>query len=438
MIRIKEKKTQSLINMLDRKTPPVHFQFPDITIPEPETSHLGNGMPIHVFNSTSQPVVKLEIVLRNGGSKTDVKVGTSFLISKTLQSGTKSYTAQEITNQLAEKGAFLEVSSSFDYSIVTVYSLTKHLESLLPLIYEIVYLPKFPESEIELHKNILIAGLKTQNKKSSIIASKNFRKSVLGSDSPYGKIIREDDLKSLSVNDLSETYQNYISNIEIIINGNIFSELQSCIESYFGSSAYSSNILEPLSLNTFSDQKSLTSHFPLENSIQTSIRIGKRTLQKSAPDFHKLLIANHLLGGYFGSRLMSNIREEKGLTYGIYSSIVTFNDAAYFVIGSDVNGKDKELAIEEITKEIDKLKNGFNSKDELSLVKNHLLGSFQSDLSSPLSLCDKFRGIHLSNLTYKYYHNYLQEIKKFSEADLIYITKNYLNSDLIYCITAGS
>lgn len=424
--------------MLDRKTPPVHFQFPDIAIPEPETSHLGNGLPIHVFNSTSQPVVKLEIVLRNGGSKTDLKIGTSFLISKTLQSGTKSFSAIEINNQLAEKGAFLEVSSSFDYSIVTVYSLTKHLQSLLPLIYEIVYLPQFPESEIELHKNILIAGLKTQNKKTSVIASKNFRKSVLGSDSPYGKIIREDDLKSLSANDLLAAYQNYISNIEIIINGNISSDLKSSIETHFGSSEYSSNIIQPLNLNTFSNQKSLTKHFPLENSIQTSIRIGKRTLQKSHPDFHKLVIVNHLLGGYFGSRLMSNIREEKGLTYGIYSSIVSFNDAAYFVIGSDVNGKDKELAIEEITKEIDKLKNGFNSKDELNLVKNHLLGSFQSDLSSPLSLSDKFKSIHLSNLTYKYYINYLKEIKKFSEADLTSVSEKYLNPDSIYCVTAGA
>ncbi|MTI38541.1 M16 family metallopeptidase [Fulvivirga lutimaris] len=438
MIRIKEKKTQLLINMLDRKTPPVHFQFPDISIPEPQTSYLENGLPIHIFNSTSQPVVKLEIILRNAGSKTDLNIGTSFLISKTLQSGTKSYTAQEITNQLAEKGAFLEVNSSFDYSIVTVYSLTKHLQSLLPLIYEIIYLPKFPKTEIELQKRILISGLKTQNKKTSVIASKNFRQSVLGSNNPYGKIITESSLDSLTASELSVAHENYTSNIEIIINGNISSDLKMGIEKYFGSTAYSPNFTTPLNLDGHPNQEGLVSHYPLENSIQTSIRIGKRTLLKSDPEYHHLLITNHLLGGYFGSRLMSNIREEKGLTYGIYSNIVSFNDAAYFVIGSDVNGKDKELAIEEITKEIDKLKSGLIFSDELLLVKNHLLGSFQSDLSSPLSLSDKFKSIHLSGLTYQYYYNYLDVIKQISEQDIIDISSKYLNSNNLYGITAGA
>ena len=135
---------------------------------------------------------------------------------------------------------------------------------------------------------------------------------------------------------------------------------------------------------------------------------------------------------------MSNIREDKGLTYGIYSSIVPLNNIAYFVIGSDINGKDKELAIQEITKEIDGLQNGVNNKEELTLVKNHLLGSFQSDLSSPLSLSDKFKSIHLSNLSYQYFYDYLAQIRSFSENDLINISQQLLNSENLYCITAGA
>ena len=423
--------------MLDRKNPPVHFQFPEIVIPEAETSYLKNGMPMHIFNSTTQPIVKLEIILRNGGSKTDIKVGTSFLISKTLQSGTKNFTAEQITNVLAQKGAFLEVNSSFDYSIITLYSLTKHLQSLLPLIQEIVYHPKFSEIEVELQKSILISGLKSQNKKTSVIASKHFRQSVMGQESPYGKIMDEGNLTEHCSQDLSDIYENYASNIEIIINGYISTDIRNDVIKCF-SSAYYSSSYTAINNTTNLNQESFTSHLPLENSVQTSIRIGKKTLTKSHPDFHKLLITNYLLGGYFGSRLMSNIREEKGLTYGIYSSIANFKDDSYFVIGSDVNGKDKELAIDEIKMELDKLSNGLKFEQELVLVKNHLLGSFQSDLSSPLSLSDKFKSIHLSNLSYDYYYSYLNEVKHLSEQDIVNIGQQYLNPDNLYCITAGA
>ncbi len=423
--------------MLDRINPPVRFKFPDIVIPKAETSYLDNGTPVHIFNSTTQPIVKFEIIIRNGGQKTDSKIGTSFLISKTLQSGTKNYSTEQITNLLAQKGAFLEVSSSFDYSTITLYSLTKHLTSLLPLIYEIIYLPEFPETEIELQKKILISGLKTQNRKTSVIASKKFRQSVLGSTHPYGKIVEEEHLQKLSSKDLFTAYQNYVHNIEFIINGNITSQLNSEINNYFGTAQYSSVITKPNPISKSTDAKK-SAHFLLENSLQTSIRIGEKTLKKSHPDFHKLLITNHLLGGYFGSRLMSNIREEKGLTYGIYSSIASFNDDAYFVIGSDVNGKDKELAIDEIKKEIDNLQNGIKFKGELDLVKNHLLGSFQSDLSSPLSLSDKFKIIHLSDLTYQYFYNYIDEIKNYNEDDMVKISKKYIDSTNLLCITAGA
>jgi predicted Zn-dependent peptidase len=423
--------------MLDRINPPVRFQFPNIIIPEPKTSYLSNGIPVHVFNSTKQPIVKLEIILRNGGHKTDSKVGTSFLISKTLQSGTKNYSAEQITNLLAQKGAFLEVGTSFDYSTITIYSLTKHLLSILPLIYEITYLPNFPESEVELQKSISISGLKTQNKKTSVIASKQFRQSVLGSTSPYGKIIEAKDLQNISSNNLLFAYQNYSENIEIIINGNISDDIKHALNKYFGDNPYTAGF-NKINQSQSNDPEGIKNHLPLENSVQTSIRLGKRTLKKSHTDFHKLLITNHLLGGYFGSRLMSNIREEKGLTYGINSSIASLNDAAYFVIGSDVNGKDKELAIDEITKEIDKLQEGLKFKDELTLVKNHLIGSFQSDLSSPLSLSDKFKSIHLSNLSYQYYYDYLSEIQRFSEDDLVITSQKYLDSDKLYCITAGA
>jgi predicted Zn-dependent peptidase len=172
-------------------------------------------------------------------------------------------------------------------------------------------------------------------------------------------------------------------------------------------------------------------------SIQTSIRIGKRTINKGHKDYFDLLLLNHILGGYFGSRLMKNIREEKGLTYGIYSSLNTFLNDSFFVIGADVNKENQQITIEEIKNELKKLREEKISDQELIIAKSHFIGSIQLDMANPFSVTEKIKNIRLNKLASEYYNSLVNRINALSSANLIEVAKTYLVDQELAIVRVG-
>jgi predicted Zn-dependent peptidase len=171
--------------------------------------------------------------------------------------------------------------------------------------------------------------------------------------------------------------------------------------------------------------------------VQTSLRLGIRTLNRTDDRYPELLLFNHILGGYFGSRLMKNIREEKGLTYGIYSSINPFRYDSFFVIGADVNKENRDLALDEIGKEIKRMRTELIDADELEIARNHFLGSLQSEVANPFSVTDKIKNIHLNGLSSHYYQNLFRKINGMSAKDLLGLGEEYVHEDNLFVATVG-
>jgi zinc protease len=422
--------------MLNRTIPPVKFQNTKIVVPKVTSTLLENGVPIHIINQGTHPFFKLEVVFRNGGSWNDNKVGASTMVAKTLQSGTKNYSAETISNFIAQKGAILEVSPSFDYTIVSLYGLNKYIEDLLPVLKDIIVHPIFPKNELTLQKDISISQLKTQNKKTNIVASKQFRNLLYSSNNPYGRIATESTTADLQRTDLTDQFEQFFNAFEIIISGNITKEVKGCIDKYFGriDYKYTENTSIKYSVENLTESK----HFPFENAIQTSMKIGKRVVQKTHSDYPALVITNHILGGFFGSRLMKNLREDKGLTYGVHSSIVSLKNDAFFVISSDIKGEDKDKALSETNKELEILSSDLVDSKELEIVKNHLIGSFQADISSPLALSEKFKSVYLYNLSSEYFEKYLDEINTITPEKIRSIAQKYFQSSTMNIVTVGA
>ena len=163
-----------------------------------------------------------------------------------------------------------------------------------------------------------------------------------------------------------------------------------------------------------------------EGAVQNAIRIGKRLINRTNPDYPKLTVLNTILGGYFGSRLMTNIREEKGYTYGIGSGLVSLSQGGYFFITTDVGAAVYEDAVKEIYHEIVKLQEELIPENELSLVRNYLLGSFQRSIDGPFALAERFKSILLSGLGYNYFENYLTVIKNITSEELKTLAQTYL------------
>jgi predicted Zn-dependent peptidase len=180
-----------------------------------------------------------------------------------------------------------------------------------------------------------------------------------------------------------------------------------------------------------------TQHIARPDGVQSSIRMGMRTINRGHADYFSLLLLNHILGGYFGSRLMKNIREEKGLTYGIYSSLNPFRNDCMFSLGADVDKINVELTINEIRKEIEALCRNLISEDELDVAKNHLLGGIQLEMANPFSTFDKIKNIRLNQLEKEYYNNLFTSVKSINPEELQATAQKYFNTNDLTIVSVG-
>ncbi|MEL7003050.1 MAG: pitrilysin family protein [Bacteroidota bacterium] len=423
--------------MIDRTSPPIVGSFPDvINIQRAESHQLKNGIPLFLLRAGTQPVVKLELLFKYGGNGYEDKLGQSFIANKLLNAGTSQYSSQLISSKLAEFGASIEITPGFDSSSISLMCLEKHLIAVLPVFISMTMETSYPEEELRREKDLQITNLRIQHTKTNVKASKSFRRSIFSSEHPYGNVLHEEALEHLDQSDMHDFHKSRLLDYDIVVTGSFSDSTLLFIKEAFESVEINQvnfekaievpEILPPVKLRE-----------PIDGSVQGSIRIGKRISSKNDEKYIQNLIPNHILGGYFGSRLMKNIREDKGLTYGIYSSIVSFKKASYFVVGADVKRELIDLAIDEIYKELDTLANVPIGQEELSRVKNHMIGSHQSELNSAFALSSKFKNIHEYSLGYEYYDHYLDTIKNVNPDQIMSSAKEHFSPSDMTEIVVG-
>ncbi|MBS1557563.1 MAG: insulinase family protein [Bacteroidetes bacterium] len=408
--------------MINRAVAPPFSEDFSFHLPAADVLTLPNGVDF-IFLPIQQDVVKLEVIFR-AGKWVEPKKGISHFTSILLDKGTTTKSAQEIAEYFDYYGASVEVAPGNDFVSVSLYALSKNIDDVFPLFSEILSTPSFPEEELKLSQEIVIQELKINNQKNSFVASRLIRKNVFGDQHPYGISLNETDVTSLSVDDLQLFHHSFFYPFQVYLIGHVSTEKLHHLTDYFSAlqtGAYSENQAEPHPLD-------LHFHQPVSGSLQTSIRMGKTTLNRSAAEYPPLLLLNHVLGGYFGSRLMKNIREEKGLTYGIHSGVHSFKNNSLFSIGADVNTPNLSVATREIQKEIDRLKEEPLSQAELTVCKNHFLGSLQLEAANPFSMMEKIKTIYLHQLNPSFYDTLFQAIQHTSANDLRHCAEKELHS----------
>lgn len=420
--------------MLDRKIAPPFKRVANIAIPQAKRTCLDNGIPLYYIEAGKQPVVRLEFIFKAGAWYEDNK-GASYFAAKMLSEGTQQKSSAQISYEVEKFGAYLELNPTLDYSIVTLECLSKHLNNLLPLLHEILRQPTFPEDELVTLKNIKAQQTRVQNEKSSFLASKKFREAIFGEAHPYGKDLSLEDIDKLTRDDVRSFYDQYYTlPFEILISGLPNSGFIADINKIFGQTVLQKAAADPTYI---SHPISSPTIIEKEANLQSSIRVGKKLLTKDQPDYVKLLIVNEILGGYFGSRLMKNIREDKGYTYGISSALVPLRNDGYFIIGTDVNKENTRNTLQEIYKEIEVLQTTLISDDELNTVRSFMIGSFLSEINTPFALSDKFKGVHLYGLGYDFYDSYLQTVNNITSTEIRDLAQQYLQRDTFSEVIVG-
>lgn len=426
-----------MMNNLARTKPPV-FPVEKVIIPDAKNFRLENGVPVYLIEAGTEDIMRLEFVFRAGQVKEFMPLLAS-TCNMMLSEGSENYTPEELNKLLDFYGIFMNQSAEKDRASVVFYFLNKHIEKVLELSYEILFRPIFPEHELEALMNKRIRWYLVNREKVQNLAIDQFFESLFGNKHPYGHQLNEQDFKNITPKNLSDFHSRYYTpaNMAVIISGKIHEKTTELLNAFFGGMPINKqNISNPVTEIKSGKLKKV--HIAKAETVQTAIRIGSVTINKRHHDYPGLKIVDSILGGYFGSRLMKNIREEKGYTYGISSSLSSLDLSGYKVISTEVGKKNTQMAIDEIYKEIKILQNVPVTKEELSVVRNYMSGEMVRMFDGPFALADSFRSAWEFGLDNSYFHRLAEKILTIDSSEIMDLTKKYYNIDDLYEITAGA
>ena len=424
---------------INRISPPAFHEVEKINLVEAVKLELSNGIPVYMLNAGTQEVTRIEFIFQAGIRHQSHSLVSSG-VNDMLDEGTHTRNAEVIAEELDFYGAFIETETQHDVASFTLFSLNKHLRSTLPVVQDIIQNASFPEQEFKIYLTNKRQKFLVDSDKVSVLARRKFNELLFGTSHPYGTKTELPDFELLTRDALIEFHKNnYTSDrCTIVVSGKLPENMLELLETFFGDEKWKGNKSGDKPLPAASSDSQRVHTIEKEGAVQSAIRIGRVLFNKTHPDYLGMQVLNTLLGGYFGSRLMANIREDKGYTYGIGSGLVSMLGGGYFVISTEVGVEVTNAALKEIYYEIEKLQNELVSEDELELVRNYLVGVFLRSTDGPFAIGDRLKGILGYGLGYEYYDRYVHTIRTITPEQLRDLANKYLKKeDLIELVAGG-
>jgi predicted Zn-dependent peptidase len=406
-------------------------------ITEPSLIFLKNGIPVYITDSGTEDIERIEFSFDAGNihEKRPLLASTTNLM---LIEGTEKYKSTLINRLLDTWSAFFHPYVERDRAGFVIYFLNRHIEKILGIAGEILFHPVFPDSELKLLMKKRYRKFLIEKDKVYRLAAEQFFESLFGDQHPYGRQTLPDDFRNLDRELLRDFHGLYYSpeKMAIFVSGKVHKDIHLLLNKYFGEIT-----IQPAIANEFSGfpvgQKKKVVHIEKKGALQSAIRIGAPTINKRHADYFGLKVLNVILGGYFGSRLMKNLREEKGYTYGVNSSVVSLNLSGFLSISSEVSNKFTRNAVDEIYKEIRRLQTEPVPCEELSVVRNFMLGELVRMFDGPFAAAESFRSAWEFGLDNSYYTRFAVRIRSIEPYEIQALAKKYYKIDDLYEVTAG-
>lgn len=403
---------------------------------KPEKIRTPDGLEVYSFRLKNQKVLRIEFIFEAGKVQHE-NPKVPFFANNMLNEGTKTRTAAQIASEIDSYGSYLNLEIGKHYAYVSLYCLSKHLSKSLPIIKDIIRNAIFPEKELKIVKASDLQRYRIMGEQTDVMAYEFFQEKLFGSH-PYGRMVKEEDFASARQADIRSFYQStYASaNPLIIISGDFEDADIRLLDDFFAKPSGKKEqevkfgkIERPPAGEIF--------YLPKKGAVQCSLVYGKLSIKKTHPDFFDLAISSAFLGGYFGSRLMKNIREEKGYTYGIYSAPFAFRKAGVFLISAETGLEHTEDSLREIDKELKRLQNETVDKEELERVKNYLSSKLARSFDGIFAASDAFRRVLLSGSGTDFYEKYFERLKAFKPEDIQKTAKKYFSPESMFAVIAG-
>jgi zinc protease len=422
---------------LNRTIQPPTFPITSVAI-QPVIELKIDSCTIFYNNNIAQEIVKCDFVFE-AGAKYEPMVGLAAYTIRMLQEGTYHKSATEIAEQFSKIGYFIEYTSGAERAVISLSGLSKHLVEATKLVLEIISNASFNSTEWQKLQALSVQGLQINKQKTAFLASNLFKNKLFGDQNPVGKLQTEANILAINTQDLISFYETYILTgfRKVFITGNISSNYWNQFLELIGNANPNSKKSTPTNLIYPYTPKAGKYHSEQADSVQTSLRIGQRSIDRKHPDYFKLVLANTILGGYFGSRLMKNIREQKGYTYGIGSHLVPISTSSYWLLSCDLIKEKKEDAIAEIYKEIKQLQDQLVSDSELETARNYLIGDYANTFNAPFDLIEKKKTLLYETLPDNFYHTYIQKIREVTAQNIKEAAISHLSIENMIEIAVG-
>ncbi len=417
--------------MPDRINPPAIVDAVDIDVRlQPVDKFLlRNNVPLYFLKAMADEVVNVEWVF-NAGNLYETKEDVSLAMCNLLKSGTSTMNAFELTGKIEYYGAFFHTAYGHEVVTLTLSCLSRHLSDLLPIIREIVTDSNFKEEEVDIYKQNSLQSLAVNEQKCDYVANNLVQEMVFGPSHPYARSQSENSIRSLKGSDILFFFKEYIASgvCRIFAAGKLPGDFVGKMDLLFGDLPFKTEVLVPSIIVSPSSEKQIA-RIVDENGVQGAVRLVRSFPGYSHPDYKKILVLNTIFGGYFGSRLMNNIREDKGYTYGISSYVQSFRDTGAWFISTEAGREVCGPTVVEVYKEMEDLCNDAVSSEELSLVKNYILGIYLTQIDGPFKIMERWKSLILKGFSEDFFYKSVNIVKYITSEEIQQLAQKYFVAD---------
>ncbi len=392
---------------------------------------LKNGIEVYTINAGAEEVMSLECVFFAGNSYEDtnlVAATANFL----LKNGTTARNAFQINEHFDYFGSYLNRACYNETATVTLHCLNKHIGELLPVVRELISDSTLPAEELDIYRQSMKQRLRVNLKKSEFVAGRLIDSYLYGEEHPYGRYSHESDFDALDQATLKAFYEKYYRDGKLIIfaAGRLPSDLETLLNKAFGDLPNKPHTPRAQILTPATEKKVRLINDEL--GVQGSIRLARPFPNRHHPDFQKAQVLNAVFGGFFGSRLMLNIREDKGYTYGIHSYLQNHLNNSAWLVGTEAGREVSEATINEVYLEMKDLREELVDEEELLLVRNYMIGGILGELDGPFQIIARWKNIILNNMDEDYFYRSIDNIKTVTAEELQRLAQEYLNPEDFY------
>lgn len=419
--------------MIDRTVQPPLQAIAKIDFIKPKVFDVGSKTKLFCVTNVPNETARFDLYFDAGTIRGSKNIAS--FVNDLLLSGTKSKTSLEINAEIDALGGFIESGVSNENAVFSIYALRENILPIARIVKDAIQQCAFSEHEVTELINDRKQKFKIGLEKVSTLAQRALRQRLFSNSERYSAIGELSDFDAISHAELIEFHEhNYLNGLNRMVLIGDFN--QDTIDAFMEVFAQWNNSKELKFESNFVNLKG-HSHISKEGAVQTAIRVARPLFNKNHPDYIDFLVLHTIIGDYFGSRLMSNIREDKGYTYGIGSMVAELQETGYFMVATEVGTEVKAATLKEIQFEFERLQNELVPDDELNLVKNYMLGQLLKSADGPYSMMDLFLSVEMQGLEMDFYNKSIAGIHAITSERIQELAKKYLNWNDFTIISAG-